>query len=59
MIEGLKDCVNKIIIFYVCKLRFEGKVLDVDITWLKYYDSHKFKIRYVRLSEIEEWEVKE
>ncbi len=55
----LKNSIGKNIILFAHSLRFEGKILDCDGSFIKYFDKHKDKIRYIKLSQIEEWEVGE
>jgi len=57
MFDEIISSINKIIIFHNSGLRFEGKILNVDDMWLKYFDKHKDKIRFVRLVEIQDFEV--
>ena len=59
LLVDLKRSINKNIVLYVHGLRFEGKVLDCDENFVKYWDKHKDKTRYIRLSSIDEWEVSE
>lgn len=59
LIKEITNNIGNIIIFWVQHLRFEGKVLDCDDVFLKYYDSRKEKIRYVRIEDINSMEVKE
>ena len=57
IVDCIKNSIDQKIIFYIGKLRFEGKILDSDGEYLKYYDTHKDKISYKKLVEISEWEV--
>jgi len=58
LVAELMNDIGKTIVFWKNNLRFEGKILAVvDETFLKYYDTHKDKERFVRLSELNEWEV--
>jgi hypothetical protein len=51
--------IGKNIIFWINNLRFEGKILNCDKTFLKYYDKHKGKERYVKIADLSVWEVTE
>lgn len=57
--KELINNIGNIIIIWINNLRFEGKVLDCDDVFLKYYDVRKEKIRYVRIEDINSMEVKE
>ncbi len=57
IVECLKNSIGKIIVFYIGERRFEGKILDCDDAYLKYYDTHKDREAYKKLTEISEWEV--
>lgn len=59
LFDCLKNSLNEKIIFFIGKFRFEGKILDCDNTYLKYFDTHKSKILYKKLLEITEWEILE
>ncbi len=54
----LLGSVGKNIVFWVNHLRFEGKLLSCDEIFIKYFDSRKLRERFVRISEIENLEVK-
>ncbi len=57
--KELINNIGNIIIFWVNHLRFEGKIIDCDESFLKYYDVRKEKVRYVRIEDINSMEVKE
>ncbi len=59
MIKDIKENVGKVIIFWLENLRFEGKIIDCDNNYMKYFDSYKNKERYVRIEDIGSLEVKE
>ena len=59
LVNELKENVGNMILFFVETYRFEGKILDVDDSYLKYFDTRKDKIRYVKIAGIGEWEVLE
>lgn len=59
MIRDIKENVGNNIIFWLQGLRFEGKILDCDNIYMKYFDSFKNKERYVKIEDIGSLEVKE
>ena len=59
MIDELNNSVGQILIYFNhLGMRFEGKILALDDEYLKYFDTHKDKQKFVRLDEIKEFEVK-
>ena len=57
--ESIKQSIGINIIFFLNNgFRFEGKVLECDDTYLKYFDSKKNCIRLQKLEEIQEAELK-
>lgn len=57
--ESIKQSVGLQILFFLSNgFRFEGKVLGADDEYLKYYDSKKGCIRFVKLNDISEAELK-
>lgn len=59
IVESIKLSIGKIIVFWNdLGYRFEGRILDVSNEYMKYYDSHKNKERFVRLSDVKEAELK-
>ena len=59
LVVELQKNVGCEIVFWLNNLRFEGKNLGCDGTFLKYYDSRKLIERFVRVSEIENCEVRQ
>ncbi len=57
LVAELQKNVGNVIAFWIQKLRFEGKVIEVDNTFLKYFDSFKNKERFVKISQIENMEI--
>ena len=53
----LIENVGNTVVFWISRLRFEGKILAVDDNFLKYYDTHKNRERFVKISEIENMEI--
>ena len=59
VIESIKQSKGMPIIFFLNNgFRFEGKVLDCDGIYLKYFDIKKNCIRLQKLEEIQEAELK-
>jgi len=58
LVSELKKSKEKTIIFYIGSFRFEGVIKDFDEVYLKYYDTKKLSIKFKKLSEITEWEIK-
>lgn len=57
IVDCLKNSIGKVIIFFIGERRFEGKILESDNLYLKYYDIKKEREAYKKLSEISEWEI--
>lgn len=57
--ETLKESIGKHILYFKSNgFRFEGKILGCDDIYLKYYDSKKDCIRFEKLEDIQEAELK-
>ena len=57
--ETLKESIGKHILFFISNgYRFEGKILGCDDIYLKYYNSKKDCIRFQKLEDIMEAELK-
>ena len=59
LINEVKNSIGKGVIFFIKDFRFEGKIIDVDDEFLKYYDNRKFKPCLKKFCEISELEVLE
>lgn len=59
IVTSLKNAIGEHIIFFIGTFRYEGIIKDCDNDYLKYYDTHKERVLYKRLTEISEWEVLE
>jgi hypothetical protein len=57
LVAELMENVGSKIVFWRNNLRFEGKILEVDSEYLKYYDTHKDKERFIRIEYIENMEI--
>ena len=59
LVNDLKDLIGKKLILYRNNnFRYEGKLLDVSNDgFIKIYDFKKLQIRYLKISELLEWEV--
>lgn len=58
IVESLKQSVGLKIVFWNNQgLRFEGKILACDDSYLKFYDTHSSKERFIKLEEMKEAEL--
>lgn len=57
--ESLKQSIGLNVLFFTSNgFRFEGKILACDDTYLKYLDSKRESVRFVKLADISEAELK-
>jgi hypothetical protein len=57
--ESLKISLNKTILLFLNNgFRFEGKILGVDTEFIQIYDIKKSSIKFIRLNDISECELK-
>lgn len=59
IVDSLKELKNPKVIFFSKDLRFEGVVLAVDDTYIKFHDPVRYYTKFIKIEEITELEVKD
>ena len=53
----IKNSIGMTIVLFIGTFRFEGKIIDCDNEFVKYFDNRKCKPCFKKLSEINEMEI--